>query len=162
MLYFCNDEEQVSVMESCTGRKWITENRPRFSGEKHQDRWRTSAAELSIGNFTIGAYVITNDGRHESKGERNNEPSLLLGINKRFGAHTNGEVYTAPLWFGYKYKNQIHRIGFSHPYVQDLTQNLVHHYFKPGAAPDFVHYNFFKVKGYSYIGYDNPISLWNY
>ena len=131
-------------------------------GEKHQDRWRTSAAELSIGNFTIGTYVITNDGRHESKGERSNEPSLLLGINKRFGAHTNGEVYTAPLWFGYKYKNQIHRIGFSHPYVQDLTQNLVHHYFKPGAAPDFVHYNFFKIKGYSYIGYDNPISLWNY
>jgi len=31
MLYFCNDEEQVSVTESSTGRKWIIENRPRFS-----------------------------------------------------------------------------------------------------------------------------------
>ena len=92
----------------------------------------------------------------------NSEPSLLLGLNKRFGAHTKGEVYSAPLWIGYRYKNQITRLGYSHPFVQDLTQNAVHHYFKPGAAPDFVHYNNFNYGFFSYVGYYNPLSLWNY
>ena len=131
-------------------------------GEKHQDRWRTSAAELSIGNFSIGTYVVTNDGKKESNYMTNSEPSLLLGLNKRFGAHTKGEVYSAPLWIGYRYKNQITRLGYSHPFVQDLTQNAVHHYFKPGAAPDFVHYNNFNYGFFSYVGYYNPLSLWNY
>ena len=48
------------------------------------------------------------------------------------------------------------------PCSLDLTQNAVHHYFKPGAAPDFVHYNFFKGGFFSYVGYYNPLSLWNY
>ena len=76
--------------------------------------------------------------------------------------HTHGEVFSAPLWVGYKYNNQICRIGVGHPYVQDLTQNAVHHYLKPVGAPDYVHYNFFKGGPYSYFGYNNPISLWNY
>ena len=137
-------------------------------GESHQDRWRTSAAELSIGKFSIGTYVITNDGQHESNYVRTEEPSLLLGLNKRiakngkpYGAHSKGQVYYAPLWIGYRNRNQVYKIGFSHPYVQDLTQNAVHHYFKPGAAPDFVHYSNFKQTLYSYFGYNNPISLWN-
>lgn len=130
-------------------------------GEKHQDRWRTSAAELSIGNFTIGTYVVTNDGKAANE-PTGHDPSLLLGENKNFGAHTHGEVFSAPLWVGYKYNNQICRIGVGHPYVQDLTQNAVHHYLKPVGAPDYVHYNFFKGGPYSYFGYNNPISLWNY
>ena len=47
-------------------------------------------------------------------------------------------------------------------YVQVLTQKFVHHYLKPVGAPDYVHYNFFKGGPYSYFGYNNPISLWNY
>ena len=132
-----------------------------YLGEKHQDRWRTSAAELSIGNFTIGTYVVTNDGKAANE-PTGHDPSLLLGENKNFGAHTHGEVFSAPLWVGYKYNNQICRIGVGHPYVQDLTQNAVHHYLKPVGAPDYVHYNFFKGGPYSYFGYNNPISLWNY
>lgn len=132
-----------------------------YLGEKHQDRWRTSAAELSIGNFTIGTYVVTNDGKAANE-PIGHDPSLLLGENKNFGAHTHGEVFSAPLWVGYKYNNQICRIGVGHPYVQDLTQNAVHHYLKPVGAPDYVHYNFFKGGPYSYFGYNNPISLWNY
>lgn len=131
-------------------------------GEKHQDRWRTSAAELSIGRFSIGTYVITNDGQHESVGSPDmTRPSLLLGPNKAKGAHTNGQVYFAPAWIGYRYNGQITRIGYSYKYVQVLTQNAVHHYFKPGAAPDFTYYDSF-VKGlYTYSGYDNPLSIWN-
>lgn len=130
-------------------------------GESHQDRWRTSAAELAIGKYTVGTYIITNDGQNESNHKTEEIPSRLWGLNKSKKAHEKGLVYVAPFWIGYKTNHQITRIGYSVPFVQDLTQNGVHHYFKPGAAPDYVIYNSFRRGVFSYYGFYNPISLWN-
>ena len=132
--------------------------------ENHQDRWRTSAAELSIGNFSIGTYVITNDGQHESRAVDPNNPttdreSPYIGLNKKKGAWKVGNAYMAPLWIGYKHGTNITRIGYSFKMVQALTQNLVHHTLVP--TPDYTYYDEF-YKGFTiYSGYYNPISLWN-
>ena len=132
-----------------------------FRFKKGFDRWRTSAAELSVKDFTIGTYVTTNWGQAESMGSVNyNTESPLLGINKKKGAWDNGKVFSAPLWVGYKHNNQITRIGYSSKYVQALTQNFVHHKITP--TPDFTDYQNMYVGFYSFYGYDNPISLWNY
>lgn len=135
-----------------------------FLGEKHQDRWRTSAAELSIGNFTIGTYVVTNDGKKESKSFDDKNPtaqikSPILGLNKKMNAWKKGKVYASPFWIGVKNKKQICRIGYSGKIVQALTQNLVHHTIV--STPDFTDYRI-NNHLYMYSGFHNPISLWNY
>lgn len=133
-------------------------------GESHQDRWRTSAAELSIGNFSIGTYVITNDGQHESKALYPQSPTMvkdspIIGLNNKMGAWKFGNVKMAPLWFGYRQGTNITRIGFSDKSIQALTQNLVHHTLVP--TPDYTFYDSF-YKGFTiYSGYNNPLSLWN-
>ncbi|MDR1090407.1 MAG: hypothetical protein LBL79_04960 [Prevotella sp.] len=65
-------------------------------------------------------------------------PPWPVGKNKNEGLSTwkNGRVYFAPAWFGYRSKNgnQTTRIGFSHPMVQNLTQNQA---FGPVFIPKF-------------------------
>ena len=135
-----------------------------YFAESHQDRWRTSAAELSIGKFSIGTYVITNDGQHESKALNPQGPTIerespIIGLNKKMKAWKLGNVKIAPLWIGYRQGTNITRIGFSDKSIQALTQNLVHHTLVP--TPDFTYYNKF-YKGFTiYSGYNNPLSLWN-
>ena len=133
-------------------------------GERHQDRWRTSAAELCIGKFSIGTYVITNDGKHESRNVDPNSPvmrkeSPIIGFNKKMGAWKTGNVYIAPLWIGYKQGTNITRIGYSDKSIQALTQNLVHHIFIP--TPDYTNYDRMYQGITIYSGYNNPLSLWN-
>jgi RHS repeat-associated protein len=129
-----------------------------------KDRWRTSAAELSIEDFSIGTYIYTNWGNVESEqidpdGDHTNPNAKapILGANKK-GAWKNGQVYNAPFWIGYRNGNQISRIGFSHSMVQNLTQNAVHKYLTP--TPYFLNYDYFNSGLYFYSGYYNPFSLW--
>lgn len=68
-----------------------------------------------------------------------------------------GEAYSAPLWVGYKLGNQIYRFGYSHPQIQDKTQNAVHSLIK---SPHFKNYDKFKTGAYVYSGYNSPYSLW--
>jgi len=77
-----------------------------------------------------------------------------------YGAWKNGQVYFAPFWIGYEKGNIIHRVGYSHPYVQSLTQNFVHKYITP--TPFFLNYDNFRSGPYSYFGRKNHFSLWNY
>jgi RHS repeat-associated protein len=124
-----------------------------------KDRWRTNAAELTIGMFSIGTYLYTNWGERDSEGADKNVEAPLIGKSK-FGAWKNGQVYFAPAWVGYRSKNgnQVTRIGFSHEMVQNLTQNLVHKTI--GRAPYFLNYDHLISGGYFYSGYYNPFSLW--
>ena len=126
-----------------------------------EDRWRTTAAELTIGNYSVGTYVYGNHGKEESE-EINGSKTVdltapLLGHNKR-EAWRNGKVYFAPFWVGYKHNGQLYRIGYSHPMVQNLTQNLVHKHITP--TPYFLDYERFSEGFYSYYGKYNPISIW--
>jgi RHS repeat-associated protein len=142
-----------------------------WGGVNNEDRWRTSAVELTIGRFSVGTYLYTNDGRRESQtfdgsspldDADNCVPSWPVGRNKNKGLSTwrNGRVYFAPAWIGYRSKNgnQITRIGFSHKVIHNLTQNWVHKGF--GKQNYYMSYDEFKTGGFFYSGYHNPFSLW--
>ena len=126
-----------------------------------EDRWRTSAAELTIGMFSIGTYVYTNDGKKESSmvqdGPTVNSKAPLLGYNDK-KAWINGKAYYSPFWLGVSNGNQLYRFGYSHPMVQNLTQNAVHKYLVP--TPYYLDYQRFDTGFYSYYGNKNPVSIW--
>jgi hypothetical protein len=128
------------------------------------DRYRTNAAELTIGKWSVGTYLYTNDGREASGGELdpsdNCIPPWPVGMKKNgeLQTHTNGRPYSAPLWIGYRNGNQITRVGFSHKIVHNLTQNMVHKFMD---TPYYMSYDEFRGGGYFYTGYRNPLSLWD-
>ena len=122
-----------------------------------EDRWRTFAAELCIRDITVGALVGTNYGYRDSPIEN--------GLKRRdkgsFYEWNNGKVFIAPAWIGFRSGDQINRFGYSHKYIQALTQNVFHKYFSRNT-PFFADYDGFLYKGpYSYNGYYNPYALWN-
>lgn len=70
-------------------------------------------------------------------------------------------IYFCPLWIGIRNGNTINRIGFSHPSVQDVTQNNVHRIFPPGYQNYYSKYGRDFYQGpTNYYGYYNPFSLW--
>lgn len=87
---------------------------------------------------------------------------LLNNSSNRSGnsAWKYGQTYSSPLWVGFKANGSVHRFGYSHPLVQDRTQNVIHKWFPPGQTNFFNKYDFFQRGGYNYIGYNNPYSLW--
>ena len=130
------------------------------------DRWRSNAAEISIGNFVIGTNLYNNDPESEGLGiEEGTDRMGNSNTGTKYKAWANGQTYTSPLWFGYRYGNNIDRIGFSHPAFQDRTQNYTHRNGFLGIFP-FGHANFFNkydnfiFAPWLYTGYNNPFSLW--
>lgn len=71
---------------------------------------------------------------------------------------SNGEVFHAPIWIGYRRRNTVMRVGVSEQFIQSETQNRLHKYMK---TPYFNKYNNFKSGPFSYCGYYNPLTLWN-
>ena len=127
------------------------------------DRWRTNAFELSIGNFSFGSYIYTNDGKADSQKQQDeNARSPIWGENRNKGYSTwkNGQVFSAPVWIGYRRGNQITRVGYSHEAFQDLQQNGIHGRTGFGNQNFYLNYDNFKAGGYFYSGYYNPLSLW--
>lgn len=126
-----------------------------------EDRWRTNAVELNIGKWSIGTYLYTNYGKEDGQGVDYDAEAPYLGKNKyKKGAWNNGQSYFAPLWVGYKRGNEITRFGFSHPLVQNFTQNVAHRT-KLGSQNYYLNYDNFKTGGYFYSGNYNPLSLWD-
>ena len=69
-------------------------------GQSGHDRWRTSAAELTIGDFSVGTYVTTNDGKKES-GIHGYDPNIVdpyLGANPERVIHVNGRDQKSWWW----------------------------------------------------------------
>lgn len=64
----------------------------------------------------------------------------------------------APFWIGFSRNGQSYRLGYSHPIIQNLTQNAVHKYVI--STPYFLGYEKFKSGLYSYFGRNNPLSIW--
>jgi hypothetical protein len=135
-----------------------------FFGDRH-DRWRSNAFELSIGNFVLGSNLYNNDVGPNA--EFDEEGRNLLGKCNRptrkgeiLGAWKDGQTYSSPLWVGAKTNGSIYRYGYSHPLVQDRTQNVIHKWFGPGRTNFFNKYDNFQYGPYYYYGYNNPYSLW--
>lgn len=150
-------------------------------GDK-EDRWRTSAAELTVGSISVGTFVTTNNGKKASgyiengnletdmKAQPLKNKDSILGenpykfyedefkkIRAKGGGWKNGEVYRAPLWVGLKSGRQIRRFGVSSMSVQSLTQNFVHKYISKTAF--FIGKNEFKGGPYSYLGTYSAYSI---
>ena len=125
-----------------------------------EDRFRTTAAELTIKNFSIGTYVDTNNGKKDNQLQTNRETSTHDNPNPvKSKEWDKGLVYAAPLWFGYKQGNNISRIGFHHELIQRGTQNFIHSLIGSKYYTDYSQ----MTRGlYSYYGTINPFNLWNY
>jgi len=149
------------------------QNDVKFLSGIQKDRWRTSAWELSIGDFSIGSSIYTNDGEKASVGaEGPNDdgvdydavaPGFLMGKNrpidgKPAGAWKKGQVYSAPLWLGYRVGDSISRVGFSNWRVQNATQNFVHRWI--ARQQYYLGYKYFQSGLYGRSGYYNPFSLY--
>ena len=127
------------------------------------DKWRSNAVELTIGKFSIGSYIYTNDGETASEGIQDATClSPIWGKNRgdKFSTWTYGETFSSPVWVGYRHGNQINRFGYSFRAAQDLQQNGVHKYI--GRQNFYTGYDNFQSGFYSYSGYYNPFSLWGY
>jgi RHS repeat-associated protein len=135
-----------------------------FLGDQH-DRWRSNAAELSIGDFVIGTNLYNNYPEGEGQGTEN-IPSRSGKYNKGdYKAWKSGKTYSSPAWIGYKQGNSVFRYGYSHPMVQEKTQNWTHRSGFLGLGL-FGQQNYylddseFKYGPYYYGGYNNPFTLW--
>ncbi len=130
-----------------------------YFGDKG-DRWRTNAWELTVGDYSLGSRIYTNDPEGMGNGT-SNKPSPLWGLNRgTYGAWDDGFVYSCPLWIGIRRGNSISRFGYSHPLFQDATQNFVHKYCDFGRMHFYIDYNHFESGLYHYFGYYNPFSLY--
>jgi RHS repeat-associated protein len=129
---------------------------------KDGDRWRTNAWELSIGDLSLGSSIYTNDPKGEGLGVNLEGENLLGKLNKHGnGAWKNGQVYSSPLWIGYRSGNSISRIGYSNPWVQDRTQNVIHRRGLPAMRQNYYNkYDRFEYGWSSYFGYYNPFSFY--
>ncbi|WP_229215082.1 polymorphic toxin type 23 domain-containing protein [Dyadobacter bucti] len=132
-----------------------------FFAFNHQDRWRSNALEIGIGDFVIGTRLYNNDPKGEGQKVVFDKTDRMGNYNQhKFGAWENGKTYNAPLWVGHRFGNSIERIGFSHPMFQDRTQNFIHLRFPPGRQNFYVDYSNFQRGIYLYSCYYNPYSLW--
>ena len=135
-----------------------------YFGDRH-DRWRTNAWELTIGNFTLGSTIYTNDPKGMGCDHPNDRPSPIWGYNRPaadydYGAWNPGFVYSCPLWIGWRIGNNVSRIGYSHQFFQDLTQNGVHKYLSFGRQNFYLNYGQFEGGFQPFGGYYNPFSLY--
>jgi RHS repeat-associated protein len=134
-----------------------------------KDRWRTSAAELTIGKWSFGTHLYTNYGDKDSHGMQdgteNCVPPKFLGLfngknnNEGLSTWTNGRPYYAPFWVGYRHGNQVTRFGYSNSFVHNNTQNFVHKGF--GKQNYYMSYDEFRAGGFYSTGTYNPFSLYN-
>ncbi len=134
-----------------------------FLAFNHQDRWRSNAFELSIGNFVLGNYIYNNDPKNTYGVDdyNMNGESPIYGKNKgAWGAWNRGYTYSSPLYLGYRYGGTVHRVGYSHHLFQDATQNGVHKYFPPGRQHYYQDYSKFNYGLYNYNGWNNQYSIW--
>ncbi|MDR2084293.1 MAG: hypothetical protein LBP67_04795 [Bacteroidales bacterium] len=122
------------------------------------DRWRSSAIEISIGDFVFGKTVYTNSPYRSESDMIYDEDyeSRIFGKNKK-GTYNDSKVFSSPFYVGYKSGNRIERIGINHPMVQDITQNGWH---KLTNVPYFYTPYGEYCSPYFYTGYNNPFSLY--
>ena len=81
---------------------------------------------------------------------------MLLCMTAK-AACAKGLAFSAPIWIGVNHNNQTYRIGYSHRYVQSLTQNFVHKYITP--TPFFTDYEYMREGIYTSFGKSNKLSI---
>ncbi|MDR1372274.1 MAG: hypothetical protein LBJ17_03990 [Dysgonamonadaceae bacterium] len=139
-----------------------------FALSNRGDKWRTNAWELTLGDFSIGSYIYTNDGKKASgglEGKDDNLTSPIWGANRnapKFTSWKDGRVYSAPIWVGVRSGNSISRFGYSFRGSQDLQQNGIHSRTGFGNQNYYLNYQDFYSGIYLNSGYYNSFSLWGH
>ncbi|HOZ15530.1 MAG TPA: polymorphic toxin type 23 domain-containing protein [Tenuifilaceae bacterium] len=138
-----------------------------FLAFKGEDRWRSNALEVSVGNFSIGTHLFNNDPKGECNGDINDCVDLSNAFRTRkgiFGTWKIGKTYSSPLYLGYRFGNSYSRIGYSHPIFQNITQNFTHRHGFLGLPFGYQNlykdYSSFQYGLYVDGGYYNPYSIW--
>lgn len=121
--------------------------------------------ELTLGEFSLGSSIYTNDGETASDNINDlDATSLIWKKNKRdgYGGWKDGRVYSSPLWIGIRSGSNISRFGYSHRIIQDLTQNGLHQssVFKFGNQNYYLNYRYFREKFYFGGGVYNSYTLY--
>lgn len=130
------------------------------------DKWRTGAFEVSVGKFSVGFSIYTNEQTNPPDKFDKTAKSPIWGANNRprkgetLGGWINGLVYDAPIWLGYNTGMGISRIGYSHRYVQDFFQNGIHKWIPFGHQNYYLKYVEGINHGYGYNGFYNQFSLY--
>jgi RHS repeat-associated protein len=130
------------------GAKPFTKKIPGVPGADQQDRYRTAAACLELGPFSVGLNMFTGDP---------GPPGDLENVKNGFYADINGtspDKYRAgALWFGIGN----FRIGKNAESVRDRFQNKLIH--KPNGIPEFTVMNR-RDELYFYFGSGTGNTLW--
>lgn len=166
-----NPNNQVVGGVNLTAGKFSFRIENDFLAFADEDRWRSNAVEIGIGDYVIGTRLYNNNPgpSGERQGFDPDGTDLMGNRNKShkgkvFGSHDNGKVYSSPLWVGARFGNTVDRIGYSHKMVQDRTQNWVHRngffYLPFGHQHFYVDYSQFRTGVFSFTGHYNPYSLW--
>ncbi|MDD2962416.1 MAG: polymorphic toxin type 23 domain-containing protein [Bacteroidales bacterium] len=129
------------------------------------DKARTAAAEIGLGNHTVGFNLFTTAppvAERQSdyfKGGNETWESPIWGKNKKERyTYSSGSRLWAGLYLGYRNGNTNSRTGIDAPWVQDLFQNGLHKhivhspYFNSELGPD--------SRLFFQGGYINPFSLY--
>ncbi|NOZ33948.1 MAG: hypothetical protein GXO80_01440 [Chlorobi bacterium] len=142
-------------------------NDTKKTGGDGNDRWRSGAMEVQVGDFVAGFYILQNDPESEGLGADLEAlgPNGKKHENPNFGVWNNGQTYRAPFYVGYRFGNRIERIGYSHKYVQQFFQNyLIHrHGFGLTTATNqnlYASYDKMYTGIWGYSGWYNPYSIW--
>jgi RHS repeat-associated protein len=138
-----------------------------------QDRWRSNAIEIGIGDFVVGTFLYNNNPLGEGqKGIDQNHPEAVdrrgnfnrTFRGKEYSSWPNGKTYTSPGYVGLRNGSKLLRLGYSHEKFQDRTQNWVHRngflYLPMGHQNFYIDYTEFQRGWYDYSGYHNPYSLY--
>ncbi len=143
------------------------ENDTKFTGGDGNDRWRSGAMEVQVGDFVAGFNIYQNDPKSEGLGADLEAlgPNGKKHKNPKYGVWNNGQTYSSPFYVGYRFGNRIEKIGYSHRYVQQFFQNWLIHRHGFGINNDFsqhlyLSYDKMYTGLWGYSGWYNPYSIW--
>ncbi|MBI1767427.1 MAG: hypothetical protein HYR67_03520 [Bacteroidetes bacterium] len=127
------------------------------------DKYRTAAAEIGIGDYSVGFNIYTGIGSNKETGVSSpiwgpHIPRRGAGAGEDQGAWRNGEVMSSNLYFGYRHGGMAYRVGIDAPFVQDFFQNGVHRYITK-TTPYFMDYGR-QSQPYFFMRTYDPYSLY--
>lgn len=129
------------------------------------DKYRTAAAEIGYGDYSLGFNVYTNDPKIKEYGKDSemwgpHTPKKGKLAGKDQGSWADGIRLSSSLYIGYRYNGISYRIGIDAPFVQDATQNFVHRYITK-STPYFPSGYGVSPKLYFSSRTFDPFSLWH-
>ena len=159
---FVGDQPQGVAGVGFYGKDWTIRIDEDFGalGGDGDDRWRTGGFDASIGNFSFGARVQTNDlteAQEKNLTENYWDPIKNVYKVSPRSVYRDGEVIQSVAWVGYRSKYGVLALEHNNPVYQATLQNGIH---KFQGTPYFqaTKFNYFTITANRY----NPYSVYYY